>query len=178
METMRLLIPILLLCASSCQVPKQSQNQTFGLYESDDSSQILVTDGKRSYFGTRYTPENIDILRTFGSPVSEISSDGSRCTIVSGLTFAVPEKRDFECGGASFQRIQYSGKEIIVRVSCYATNGRRCIPSVLKSNPLLEYDFAYVPDKGVEWIRLPSNESDGRGGYLRYRSGIRILGLG
>lgn len=165
----RLLMLTALVSVVSCQ-----NSKTVSVYEASSGGQILTTDGKRSYFGPSSVPNEDRLLQDYGAPISDASSEEVRCLIVSDLTFAISEQQTFSCNGLTFRVVTSDGNASIVRATCEAFRNGKC-ESDTAAVPVLEYEYAYIPGKGIEWIRFFDEQSSLAGDVLKHRSGPRVL---
>lgn len=166
----------LLLCIavlSSCH-PVARNTPEEGVYVTERGTDVFVNDGRRSYLGTKYIPPGKNFLRDFGSPITKIQMDGVSCIALSDLTFAVPKSEHFTCNGVNFLIQRKFENGTLIRATCASRRNGVCVEGD-SSVPLFQYDYAYVPSRGVEWIRFVSNNPRIPGDVFRYRSGPRIL---
>lgn len=161
-----------MLCLSCCH----SLDKTYAtsVYQTQNSSQILVSDGQRSYLGTGSLPPGSDILQDYGTPAQVVHKQGVRCVILSGLAFAFSEQNDFSCNGYKFHVVRRDVGIVIIHASCNFVTSPGCKGRNLEI-PDLEYSYGYRRGRGVDWVTF----GDGNGRHpedtLRHVSGARIL---
>lgn len=164
----RLLIPLVLLSAAACE-----NRANVGIYEIDSGEQILVTNGTKAYFGSSAVPDRKTVLRDYGGPIQNLSTQEVRCEVVSGLTFAVSNKTRFACNGLQFEIVNVQPSKVIIKASCRGFQNGKCNPN-FDGAADLEYRYEYRNDIGIEWIGF--FDSGTAGDVLRHQSGLRILG--
>jgi hypothetical protein len=158
---------------AGCHEGRAHKRAGIARYETKDGSQILLTDGKHWYAGTKYLPPNAEPLRDFGSPVTTINGKSSECQVFGSLTFAEPIETTFKCNGFIFSVRKISDKAWIVRASCGALNVDHCESS--ERGPKFDYEYEFIPGEGIEWVRYVSDNPTVPGDILYHTSGDRIL---
>lgn len=172
---MRRLAALFFLCAiSSCHRNTSEKLDNVARYQTDDGQKILLTDGKRSYSGTKYLPPGSNPLQDFGSAVRTISIPNVRCIVLDNLTFAVSAAPKFTCNGFTFQVRDKSERALVIRASCESLSVGGCQKGDSRG-PRFEYEYAYIPDQGVEWIRFVSEDPKVPGDILHHIAGSRVL---
>lgn len=171
----RLLIALPIGLLVSCH--QMNGQRAPGIYETRNGSQILVADTQHSYLGTKYTPPGTNVLRDYGMPIKKIQAIDTECSVYSNLlTFTVPTSKATSCNGFVFRIKQQFNSHVVVHVECRSPLNATCSGSqpIL---PDIEYEYAYIPGKGVVWIRFVSENPKLPGDVLLHQSGSMILGL-